>query len=183
VAERYKGYRVESVRLAGWDYASEGMYFVTICTKDRFPFFGDIRDGDTVLSEIGKIAQQYWQQLPNHHLDAICDQFVVMPNHLHGIVAITRSNGRSSRPTIHPTTNQMSAMSPQAGSLSVIVRTYKAAVSRWCRQANFEHFAWQARFYDHIIRNDDSLRRIRQYILDNPARWSEDKDNPAAVWM
>ncbi len=181
--DRYKGYRVESARLKGWDYSAEGLYFVTLCTKDRQPFFGAVREGEILLSAIGIIAGQYWLELGDHHPHAIAGDFVVMPNDVHGIVELTQpravtSGDRHQDVACNVSTGSagMGAISPEAGSLGVVVRSYKATVSRWCRRNGYEDFAWQSRFHDHIIRDERSLQHIRQYILDNPARWPEDEN-------
>ncbi len=199
--ERYRGYRVETTRLRDWDYRNEGLYFVTICTSGRAPWFGEIRDGVMHLSEVGRIAAMYWQAIPEHHVHVLCDQFVVMPDHVHGILALTgndadRSNVRKNvsgprnirtQPDVlsNVSTNGkvMSRISPPAQSLSVVVRSYKSAVTRWCKQNGPPEFAWQERFYDHVIRNQDALDKIRRYVDENPLRWDEERRHLAPVWL
>ena len=209
-------YRIESARCPGWDYTSNGGYFVTICTKNRQCWFGEVRDGEMHLSAIGAIAQQYWGEIPQHCRDVQLDAFVLMPNHVHGILIIDNSardkaNSRdrdgygdrcldrrrrdvacnvSTTTTVNETTQQglrdgadlsrmMSAMSPKAGSLGAIVRSYKAAVTRWSRQHGFAEFGWQPRFCDRIIRDEAAARQIRRYIENNPVKWASDENNPA----
>jgi putative transposase len=178
-------YRIESIRLPNRDYAANGLYFVTICTRDRFCFFGDIINGQMQLSSVGKIAQKNWIAIPNHFEHINIDVYVVMPNHIHGIVIIDR-------PLINPETrciaslhqtnnNKFAPLKP--GSLQAIIHSYKASVTRWCRKNGYENFAWQSRFYEHIINNDASLKRIREYIFKNPAKWQEDKNNNINLWM
>ncbi|MBD2516750.1 transposase [Nostoc sp. FACHB-973] len=217
-------YRVESTRLPNRNYAANGWYFVTICTNDRTHFLGDVITGNVQLSTIGEIAQQFWAEIPNHFAYTYTDAYVVMPNHVHGIIAIDRpqnvetlppqnvetlrpqnvetlrpQNVETLRPqnveTLRPqnvetlqcnvsTQRQfMSDISPKAGSLGAIVRSYKSAVTRWCRKNGFEDFAWQERFYEHIIRADGSLDRIREYIINNPTKWDKDKNNCTNLWM
>ncbi|MBX9256558.1 transposase [Desmonostoc muscorum CCALA 125] len=193
-------YRVESTRLPNRNYAANGWYFVTICTNDRTHFLGDVITGNVQLSTIGEIAQQFWAEIPNHFAYIYTDAYVVMPNHVHGIIAIDRpQNVETLRPqnveTLRPqnvetlqcnvsTQRQfMSDISPKAGSLGAIVRSYKSAVTRWCRKNGFEDFAWQERFYEHIIRADGSLDRIREYIINNPTKWDKDKNNCTNLWM
>jgi len=188
----------KSIRLEGWDYRNPGLYFITICTNRRRHHFGEIRDGIMGLSVPGCVAWHFWRQIPNHQSNVILDEFVVMPNHLHGIVGIEsklyhESAGtchgippQKSVGTLHATSVQnedhaqdvMSSISPEAGSLSTIIRSYKSAITRWCNRNGHEYFAWQSRFYDHIIRNKKELQRIRNYIFDNPLRWQIDQEKP-----
>ena len=169
-------YRTDSIRLKGWDYRNSGYYFVTICTKDRHPYFGQIVKGEMCLSSIGEIATQCWREIPKHHENVDLDEFMIMPNHTHGIVILCNPIG-----TLHTPSPQdksiMSNISPKAGSLSTIIRSYKSAVTRLCGLQGVKQFAWQTRFYDHIIRDEKSLRNIRRYIMNNPAKWELDKEN------
>lgn len=174
-------------RLKGYDYSQDGFYFVTICVQDRKCFFGDVKNGQMELSIVGKEAEKCWLEIPNHFPDAKLDEFVVMPNHLHGIIVIKCSinyqqtvNCRGvqlNAPTSKPD-NYYSRISPQKNTLSVIIRTYKAAVTRWCRNNGFEYFKWQRNYHDHIIRSEKELNAIRQYITDNPLNWQLDSENP-----
>ena len=193
---RYKGYRAPSARLNGWNYASSGLYFVTICTRHRHSFFGDLVNGEPLLSSLGIVAGLYWQQLPIHSLGVVCDEFMVMPNHIHGILRIAHGDDRSPAPTgqvddpprrdviynVSTVSTAMADMSPKAGSLGRIVQSYKAAVSRWSHANGYEDFGWQSRYYEHIIRSEESPHRIRQYIRENPANWPTDENNPANPW-
>ncbi len=163
-------YRIESARLRSWDYTSPGWYFVTVCTKQMKPFFGEIDQGSPILIEIGQTAYQYWSEIPKHHNNTTIDEFIVMPNHIHGIIVIVETLHATSLPRLI-----MSSISPRKGSLGVIVRSYKSAVTRWARKNGHPDFAWQPRFYDHIIRNEDALSRIRSYIQNNPEKWEHDK--------
>jgi REP element-mobilizing transposase RayT len=191
---RFKGkYRVGSTRLQNWNYAANGWYFVTICTRYRTHFFGEVITSQMQFSTIGEIAQQFWAEIPKHfnHTYYI-DAYVIMPNHVHGIIIIDRPHqvNRDRPPNVETlqcnvsTRRQfMSDISPPAGSLGAIVRSYKSAVSRWCHHNGFEDFTWQDRFYDRIIRADGSLNRIRKYIVNNPAKWELDRHNPVNLWM
>ncbi len=176
------------MRLNGWDYRIPWFYFVTICTKNRQHYFGEIKSGRMGLSEQGCAAWYFWNQIPNHFEKVRLDAFIVMPNHVHGIIQILPDeNGLNpvaschnhSVGTLHATClqtndrNKMSEISPKPGSLSVIIRSYKSALTRWCNQKGYE-FEWQSRFHDHIIRNERSLNRIREYVLSNPLNWEED---------
>ena len=176
-------YRVESARLHGWDYTSAGWYFVTICTHNRECVCGDVVNDDVELSPLGEIAYQYWAEIPAHHADVEIDAFVIMPNHVHGVVIIPDRPVETLHATsLHATSlprGAMSAISPRPGSLSAIIRSYKSAVTRWAGLNGYSSFAWQSRFYDHIIRDEAALSRIRRYILNNPLKWALDENNPA----
>lgn len=182
----------KSIRLKGWDYRNPGLYYVTICTNNRQHHFGEIRDGIMGLSIPGCVAWHFWCDLPHHHPNVVLDEFIVMPNHLHGIVGITSKNDNEPpKPvvgTLHATSlrndppeqnsgNRMSDISPKSGSLSVILRSFKSAITRWCNSHDYEYFGWQERFHDHIIRNEQSLNKIRRYIRDNPFQWDIDRNN------
>ncbi|MBI2487427.1 MAG: transposase [Deltaproteobacteria bacterium] len=173
-------YRVESARLKEWDYSFNGYYFVTVCTKNQECLFGEVIDSEMILSEIGEIAKQYWLEIPKHFDEAKLDEFVIMPNHVHGIVIIKNDNNVETRHGVSlQQRNQFSK--PIPGSLSIIINQYKSSVTRRCRKNGHSNFAWQSRFYDHIIRNENSLQKIREYINNNPIKWDIDENNPAFV--
>lgn len=191
--EKYQNkYRIESIRLKSWDYSCNGFYYVTICVKNREHIFGEIIDNEMILSEIGKIAHQNWINMIEHFKNIEIDEFIIMPNHIHGIILInneqlpcrdviynvsTNTNNNDNPPTNESSKNKyFSNISPIKNTLSVIIRTYKASVSRICKKNNM-FFEWQARFYDHIIRNEKSLENVRSYIKNNPINWVNDKNN------
>ena len=166
-----------SIRLKGYDYSQPGAYFVTVVTQDRACLFGEIVDGEMQLNNSGQIAKAAWDELPARFPSVRLDAFIVMPNHVHGIIMvgaqfIAPSDGFGA-------TNQ--GVMNHAPTLGEIVRTYKAASTRLIRQAGTPDFAWQRNYYEHIVRDEESLNRIRRYILDNPARWEFDRENPAAT--
>jgi len=188
-------YRIPSARAAWWDYRNDAAYFVTICTAGREHYFGEIVETtpkkEMQLSEIGQIAHQNWIKISEHFPFIRLDAFVVMPNHIHGILIIdnpisfgdvvetlhaTSLQQSSDPPTIK--NEEMASISPKTGSLSSVIRSYKSAVSK---QAHGIHadFAWQTRFHDYIIRDEESWRKIQGYILTNPVRWDKDKYNDA----
>lgn len=184
---KYRGkYRVETTRLKNWDYGWNGSYFVTICTKDRYCFFGHVRDGKFIANHLGDLAHQYWMEMPDHYSFVELDEFTVMPNHVHGIVVINRTDGIDAinrRDAI----NRVSTTTTTGGggatgkhnpmlqeNLSRVMRWYKGRVSFECRKTNPE-FGWQARFYDHIIRDESSYHKIKSYIRNNPRNWKNDK--------
>ena len=188
-------YRNESRRAQWWDYTKNAAYYVTIVTKDREHFFGEIENGIMNLSDIGKIADDLWYEIPQHQPNVKLDEFVVMPNHIHCIVVIDKQDGginddiavdvvgtmhASSLPptqsSITVINQKMADISPKPDSLAVIIGGYKSGITRNARKINSD-YDWQPRFYDHIIRNEKSLKRIRDYIKNNPKNWNNDKMN------
>jgi len=181
----YKNYRIESSRLKKWDYKSEGIYFITICTKYMDPVFGYINNGKMILSEIGNIVDKYWRDIPNHFPFVQSDEYVVMPNHIHGIIIILsvetlhryvflESKVIEVESTLMVDKNKrMSKISPKQGSISAIIRSYKSICTKTVNQRfNSGKNMWQPRFYDHIVRSETDLNRIREYIKNNPGKWN-----------
>ncbi len=179
------------MRLKNWDYRWDAAYFITICTLDRARFFGKVEHNKMQLSKIGLIANQCWYQIPVHFPFVRLGEFIVMPDHIHGIITISNSfetliadkkdfhalkhdferlkvTIRGSKPKIQP----LNKLSPKSGSLSAIIRSYKAAVTREARLSQFE-FGWQSKFYDHIIRDHVAYQKISYYIKNNPLKWSK----------
>jgi putative transposase len=168
------------IRLADWDYSSEGIYFITICCWDRQSLFGKIEDNKMILSDIGLIASQYWVQIPDHFPHVKLDEFVVMPNHIHGIIILDYSlvgprHGTNQRALQKSNQNISQFSKPVKNSVSVIINQYKSSVKRWCNKNGFGHFQWQSRFYDQILYNEFSVNNIREYIYYNPKKWIEDE--------
>lgn len=187
--EKFKNkYTIKSSRLQGYDYSQNGIYFVTICTKGREHFFGEIENETMNLSDIEKIANQFWQEIPKRFPFVNLDEFIIMPNHVHGIVEIcNESNARRDEALPRLYTGkypQMSEISPKPKSLSVIIGSFKSIVSKIANKKNTNiYFHWQSRFYDHIIRNDESFNKIREYIAINPKMWERDRNNSEDVFM
>ncbi|MEM6530629.1 MAG: transposase, partial [Chloroflexota bacterium] len=142
-------------RLHGYDYSSNGAYFVTICTHQRYHLFGTITDNVMNCTSAGHMAQRLWLEIPQHFPYIELDLHVIMPNHMHGIIVITE---------------------PDQHNLSTVIGSYKSAVTRHLRQqrAYTGQKIWQVGFQDHIIRNEASWNTIRQYVQTNPARWHDD---------
>ena len=193
-----------SLRLSGYDYSRAGAYFVTICVQDRMCLFGEIVDGVMRLNEAGTIVRDEWLRTtiirPNVELDA----FVVMPNHLHGIIVLhdNRRGTLQRAPTIQDDPALHHAPTPQrpptverfgkptSNSIPTIVRLFKSVTTK-----RINHLrgtpgrgtspraptVWQRNYYEHIIRNEHSLNRIRQYITDNPLQWELDRENPVGA--
>jgi REP element-mobilizing transposase RayT len=186
-------YRIPSARLQTWDYANNGAYFITICTQNREHFFGNIKNGIMQLSEIGKFAAQFWYEIPNHFPMVELGNFVVMPNHIHGILIMNHpvetrliasdnnddDNNNNQTRLIASLQGKNGGFScdknPMIGnSISKIIRWYKGRCSFECRKIN-PNFGWQSRFHDHIIRNSRSFDNIQDYIEQNPLKWDEDR--------
>jgi REP element-mobilizing transposase RayT len=186
-------YRTKSIRLPDYDYRKNGGYFVTICTQNRICCFGNIKNNQVQLSSIGKIAQQSWIEISKHFNYVYIDAFIIMPNHIHGVIIIDQPSQniaidshrditrKVSTNDVDYVSQTMSQLSPKAGSLSVIIRSYKATVTRRCKQNSIDNFSWQPRFYEHIIRDQSSLDKIREYIINNPIKWHEDQNNPVNI--
>jgi len=153
-----------SIRLKEYDYSQPGAYFVTICTRDRDLLFDN--------PDINSAATDCWFAMPGHFPNITIDEFVVMPNHIHGILIMSDVRVQN----FEPLRNEYQHIIPR--SLGSVIRTYKSAVTTWCRNNNHDHFAWQRNYYEHIIRNETDLNNIRQYIMDNPTNWEADENNP-----
>lgn len=172
---RFKNkYRVSSTRLKNWDYASKGYYFITICTKNRRYFLGNIIDGKMRSTKIGKMVEQCWQEIPNHFPFVSLDEYVVMPNHIHGILVINKVETQHFASLRQ--NKKQNQFGPQSCNLGSIIRGFKIGVKKFTHQYNIV-FHWQSRYYDHIIRNQQSLAKIRQYIINNLVNWDEDRNN------
>jgi putative transposase len=162
-----------SIRLKEYDYAQPGGYFVTIVTYQRDLFFGEIMDEEMVLNDFGKIADECWRAIPEHFPNVELGAYVVMPNHVHGIITITDGRG-----TIYRAPTQEQFQKPVTGSIPTIIRTYKSAVTRIIGREHNTTGIWQKNYYEHIIRNHEDWDRIHRYIESNPSMWAEDEENP-----
>ena len=176
MTDLYKNkYRISSARLQTWDYKNSGMYFVTICTKNREYFFGNLVRQRMQLTEIGRIAEKEWFKTPGLRPDMNLKlgEFVVMPNHIHGIIIIGENeyNTLTCGDINNIPKNQFA---PQSKNLASIIRGYKSTVTTYARKNNIP-FSWQPRFHDHIIRSMGSYRRISRYIINNPRNWRIDR--------
>lgn len=180
----------QSIRLKCYGYSSNGAYFVTICVQDKRELFGTIDDGVMQLNRHGQIAQQVWESLPTRFPGTDLDYFVIMPNHFHGIIVRldeintiynTKNAEEKQVSSSMKSTLQMYATAPQRWQrLGEIVRTFKAATTRFIHKEGFEEFAWQRNYYESILRNDEQLNAIRNYIASNPQQWDKDTLNPAS---
>ena len=169
-----------SVRLHGWDYASAGLYHITICVGRKACVFGDVVGETVELTDSGILARDCWLAIPKHHPRVVLDAFVIMPNHIHGIVGLREGEGLEGDPAINrqPYSAPGTFVAPTSGSVGTIVGTYKAAVTRGLRRSGHADFKWQRSFHDHIIRSERSLNGFREYIDQNPLKWYLDRENP-----
>ena len=163
------------VRMRAFDYRSCYVYFVTVCTLNRECVFGTIANDAMSLSRRGMMVRDCWNDIPNHHAHVELDAFVVMPNHVHGILMFV-ADPVGATPASRP-----SPAGPSSGSLGAVVGSYKSAVTRTINRLRpgAGTKLWQPNYYEHIIRNDRAHDRIRDYIESNPARWARDAENPA----
>ena len=177
-------YRIESARLPKWDYSSSGYYFVTICVYNRVCLYGNIVNGQMQLNTYGKIVYDEWNKSFDIRKELRIDEYVVMPNHFHGIVQIVETHDRGPVASVE-THGRASLRQPNHGvayrspkSISSMIAGYKSIVTKRineCRQTPGRSL-WQFRFYDRIIRNDRELFAIRRYIKNNPVNWAHDRN-------
>jgi putative transposase len=195
--DREKHHR-RSIRLKGYDYTSVGSYFITICTFQRECLFGTISNGEMQLNQYGKIVHSHWQNLPKYHPRLELDEFVIMPNHIHGILFLI-DNDDISRDHYNSVgagladdfalENQNLSTKPAPTNnfetennhgIPEIIRGFKTFSARRVNQIRHTSgiFVWQRNYYDHIIRDETSLQKIRQYIQTNPRLWQVDQLHP-----
>jgi len=181
-----------SIRLQGYDYSRAGAYFVTICTRYRECLFGDIADGEMRLNAIGHIVANEWVKTAEIRNEIELDEWVVMPNHFHGILVIydRRGTARRARNDDHgvmgtarraPTTTTMERFGkPVAGSMPTVIRSFKSAATKRINEMRKTPGAklWQRNYWEHVVRNESELNRIREYIQNNPNQWESDKLHP-----
>lgn len=183
-------YRISPSRLQTWDYASEGMYFITICTHEHECYFGEVIPSDessssqiVSLNEIGRVAEDEWLRTPLKRPDMNLQlaEYVIMPNHLHGIITIGTNQYNTAIDEMHRraamlqntkyfVSEKANKFGPEKKNISSIIRGFKSTVTTFARTNNIE-FRWQERFHDHIIRSDDEYLRISKYIGNNPKNW------------
>jgi putative transposase len=174
------------MRLKGFDYSAPGAYFVTIVTQDRAMLFGTVEDAEMRLSQVGAIADRGWREIPDHFPHVELGAFVVMPNHVHGILILRPASTPDTgsiprRGTIYRAPTEAFG-TPRPGSIPTIVRTYKAAVTRAVgRLPGDRQPLWQHGYYEHVIRGEADGNRIHMYIQSNPTNWDEDEEHPAAA--
>ncbi len=191
-------------RLSEWDYSTPHWYFVTICTQNHRELLGEIVKGKMILNEYGEIVQKQWLWLKEHFEYIELDEFIVMPNHIHGILVITENNVGAGRDlpdqdkrkrirTGHDLSNnneqRKKRTSPDLSlhkptkikTLSELIGAFKTTSSKLIHRNGLSNFSWQRSFYDQIIRNENSLGNIKLYIRENPQSWETDKNNPENI--
>ena len=166
----------QSIRLKNYDYSQDGCYYITICTYNREELFGKIRRRTTrcALFEIGIISEKFWQEIPTHFPYVELDEYIIMPNHIHGILILNRGVQH-----VEPLRNKYQKIIP--GSIGSIIRGYKASVTKWIRQNTDIYMVWQRNYHDHIIKHTKELNHIRKYIIENHRNWTEDENNPINI--
>jgi len=182
-------YKTKSIRLKYWDYSTPWWYFVTISTKNHKSYFGKIVNGKMVLNEIGIIAKHEWIKTAELREIVELDEFVIMPNHIHGIIilseyqivetrrGVSEETMSSQKPRLGVPLQEREFSKPIKNSLSTIINLYKGAVTKECNQRKY-NFKWQPKFYDRIVRNEKELFNIRSYIKQNPLKWELEKEIP-----
>ncbi len=170
-----------SIRLQGYDYSSLGDYHITINTYHKQPLFGIINEEKLVPSEVGRVVERIWMDIPRHFPFVELGPFVVMPNHFHGIISIVDETGRGTA-CCAPTSDiqidrEFGKMPPH--SIPAIIRSFKSAVTHEIRQSipNLKNPVWQRNYYEHIIGSDEDYDIVAAYIEYNPSNWSSDKEN------
>jgi len=172
-------YRIESTRLKDFDYSSHYWYYITINTKDHIEFLGKVKNGQVILSESGKIVEEEWNKISKIRSGVDLDYYIIMPNHSHGIIIINQSSEIKTVETHRDASLQNNVC---INSLSNIIRGFKGASTKRIHKAGYLEFKWQSRFYDHIIRTENELTRIREYISLNPLKWEIEKNKPENIF-
>jgi REP element-mobilizing transposase RayT len=174
--------RKNSLRLEGYDYSQSGFYFITICTQDRKQIFGEIKENEMQLNKYGLIATNTWNELHQYYDNIQLDEFIVMPNHIHGIVIINDVGATLAvaRKYLHIQKNRAGVNPVPTLAVGNIVGAYKSMVAKQCLEIyKNEHQQmgklWQRGYYDHIIRDNESFQNIINYIKNNPMNWGKDK--------
>lgn len=182
--------RRKSIRLKNYDYSTPGYYFVTICTRERECILGEVKRAQVILNRTGQIVLSAWQGLPARFPFIELDAFVVMPNHVHGVIVLKPRRGE---PCVRPKRGDHkdrpypTPRGTPAFSLARIIQAFKSLSTRqWLQDSppEISHAntkLWQQNYYEHVIRRDESLEKIRQYILENPLKWDLDEDNPRNI--
>ncbi|QNF31572.1 hypothetical protein HUW51_02090 [Adhaeribacter swui] len=163
-----------SIRLKGYDYSQAGAYFITLCTHHREHLFGEVKGGEMKLNPFGQIAYENWLKTPQIRPNVALDVFVIMPNHLHGILLIRK--GESHSPLLNPDKGECdSPLRTPSNTIGAMVRGYKSAVTKQINLLRAGVIVWQRNYYEHIIRNEQAYHTISVYIIHNPYKWEQDK--------
>jgi len=170
-----------SIRLKEYDYSQSGSYFVTVCTQDHEEIFGKIIDGEMLLNDVGKIVERCWKEIPNHFKDVGLDQFICMPNHVHGIIVIWSNDNENQKNVgaIHELPLHEKMVTRRKMLLPRIIGYFKMNSSKQINVVNgtIGQPVWQRNYYEHVIRSEEELNKIRRYIINNPPKWEYDQEN------
>ena len=166
-------YRADTTRLKDFDYGSVSHYFITVCIKNRIKSFGEIKNGEMIFSELGRIAHYEWLKTFELRPDMNLTQgeFIIMPDHFHAIISIGENDYNKEK--------RISRFENQSKNIGSIMRGFKSAVTTYARKNGMKDFQWQPRFHDHIIRHPEAYLRIKKYIKENPKNWKKKKINDA----
>jgi len=172
-------HRRRSIRLKGYDYSQPGAYYITIVTQGRECLFGEIVDGKMILNDAGKFAQKCWMEIKRHYPNVIMDEFVIMPNHVHGIIVIVENDQHVG--AIHELPLRESPIQRRKMILPKIIGRFKMNTAKHINKMRNSPGVrvWQRNYWEHVIRNENELNRIREYIINNPLQWAMDNENPA----
>jgi putative transposase len=177
----------KSLRLPGWDYTRPGRYFVTICVKGGVCYFGKIVNNKMMLNKYGLVVEKNWLHIEQSRKNVKLDEYVIMPNHLHGIIIIThriKSPGAVHKPDSNMTKTGRS-FRLQANSIGAIIGQFKSNVTKKIHKllinepVDFPYFTWHRNYDDRIIRTEKHLEIVRKYIRNNPKNWNDDENNPS----
>ena len=163
----------KSIRLREYDYTNPNWYYITICSYKKKNLFGRVKKNRMILNKYGNIVEECWKAIPKHFKHTSLDYYVIMPNHFHGIIVIESRDTACCVPTVE--NRKFGEM--LSGSLSVIVRSFKSAVTKRINELRKDNskLIWQRNFYEHILRNEKELFFIRTYIENNPLKWEPDE--------
>ncbi len=172
----------KSMRLKDYDYSQDGYYFVTICVRNKTKYFGEIINGEMILNEIGEIAQKQWLWLAEQYDYVKLDEWIIMLNHLHGILIIENDINPVAVGAGRDLPLQRRQMR-KIKSLSELIGAFKTTSSKLIHQNGLSEFQWQRNYYERIIRNEKELDKIRKYIFENPLKWELDRNNLENLFM
>lgn len=166
----------KSIRLKGFDYAKANLFFITINCDKRAHYFGKIENQKMILNEAGMIANHCWLEIPLHFPNVILHEYMIMPNHIHGIIEITENNHSEDQLNYPPRQNAYQKIIPN--SIGSIVKGFKIGVTKWFRINTNIETVWQKNYYEHIIRNEQAYENISKYIINNPMNWEQKPVSP-----
>jgi len=176
-----------SVRLKAHDYSLAGAYFVTVCTQNRECMFGKIHNAKMILNDAGRMVQGVWDKLPVRYPGVQTDAFVIMPNHIHGIIVLTGTTQRRGESRIRPRPGDHKdrPYGTLPGTIGRVMQGFKSITTRKYIRGiveynwpPFEKRLWQRNYYERVVRDDSEMHRVREYVTGNPAGWLEDEENP-----